>query len=85
MANHLILLISGILSGSLVTYFVMRYRASVYQESAEKQFSRYKKEAVLMKGNIAEKEDLEKMNERLKDEFRNLINEILEAKNQKKN
>jgi DNA recombination protein RmuC len=110
MLNDLLFLISGILSGSLMSWFIMKQRASIYKESTNKQITMFEKEAVLMKDNInskekqintltasvsekdadirnlivkidEQKEDLERMNERLKGEFKNLVREILEEKN----
>jgi DNA recombination protein RmuC len=112
MSNNLLFFITGILSGILISWFIMRQRASVYKESAMQQLTRFEKEAVLLKNNIADKEkrintltvsvsekdadlrnlrvkideqkdDIEKMNERLKTEFKNLANEILDEKSRK--
>jgi len=109
--SHLLIIIAGIISGSLISWLIMKERASLYKESTERQISRFENEAVIMKDNIAskdkhintltasvserdadirnlrekideQKEDIEKMNERLKNEFKILVNEILDKKNQ---
>ena len=56
MLNDLFFLTAGILSGSLVSWFIMKQRACVYRESTDKQITRFEKEAVLMKDNITSKE-----------------------------
>jgi DNA recombination protein RmuC len=56
MLNDLIFLISGILSGSLISWFIMNQKASVYKESTDRQITCFEKEAVLMKNNITSKE-----------------------------
>jgi DNA recombination protein RmuC len=56
MSNDLLFLLAGILSGSLISWFIMKQRASVYKESTERQITRFEKEAVLMKDNITSKE-----------------------------
>jgi DNA recombination protein RmuC len=110
MLNDLFFLVAGILSGSLISWFIMKQRASVYKESTDRQITRFEKEAVLMKDNISskeehintltasvsekdadirnlrvkideQKEDLDRMNERLKTEFKNLAREILDERN----
>ncbi len=106
MLNDLLFLITGVLLGSLFSWFVMKQRASVYKESTDRQITRFEKEAVLMKDDINSKEkhintltasvserdadirnlrvkideqkdDLDKMNERFKTEFKNMAKEIL--------
>jgi len=56
MLQSLIFFITGILSGILISWFIMRQRASVYRESAISQLNRFEEEAVLLKNNIADKE-----------------------------
>ena len=56
MLNDLLLLISGILAGGLFSWFIMKQRASVYNESTKREFSRFEKEAGKMKDDIAAKE-----------------------------
>jgi DNA recombination protein RmuC len=56
MLNDLLFIISGILAGSFISWFVMKQRAFVYKESTNRQLSRFEKEAVLMKDDIAAKE-----------------------------
>ena len=56
MSNELLLLITGMLSGSLFSWFVMKQRASVYKESTDRQINRFEKEAGLMKDDINSKE-----------------------------
>jgi peptidoglycan hydrolase CwlO-like protein len=54
--SHLLIIITGIISGSLISWLIMRERASVYKESTDRQINRFEKEAVLMKDNVASKE-----------------------------
>jgi DNA recombination protein RmuC len=56
MTNNLFFLIAGILSGSLISWFIMKQRASIYKETTDRQINRFEEEAVLMKDNITSKE-----------------------------
>jgi DNA recombination protein RmuC len=56
MSNDLFFFIIGILSGSLISWFIMKERASVYKERTDRQLTRFEKEADLMKDNITSKE-----------------------------
>jgi DNA recombination protein RmuC len=56
MLNDLIFLITGILTGNLISWFIMKQKASAYKESTDRQITRFEKEAVLMKDNITSKE-----------------------------
>jgi DNA recombination protein RmuC len=56
MLNDLLLIIAGILSGSLISWYIMKQRASVYKASTDRQITRFEKEAVLMQDNISSKE-----------------------------
>ena len=56
MLNDLLFLISGIISGSAISWFIMKQKASVYSESTNRQITRFEEEATLMKNNIADKE-----------------------------
>ncbi len=56
MSKELIFLISGILSGGLISWFIMKQKASAFKESTDRQITRFEKEADLMKENISTKE-----------------------------
>jgi len=56
MLNNLFIFISGVLSGSLIAWFIMKQRASIYKKSTNQQINQFEEEAVLMKSNIADKE-----------------------------
>ena len=56
MLNDVLFLISGILSGSLITWLITKQRVSSYRESTNRQITMFEKEAVLMKDSIANKE-----------------------------
>jgi DNA recombination protein RmuC len=56
MSKDLIVLLSGTLTGSIISWLIMKHRVSLYKESTDSQINRFEKEAVLMKENISSKE-----------------------------
>jgi len=57
MSNDLFFFITGIISGGLLSWFIMKQRASVYRKETDKQISRFEKEAVLLKDKISSNEE----------------------------
>jgi DNA recombination protein RmuC len=56
MISEIIFLVVGIILGILISWFIMKQRASVYRESAVQQMARFEEEAVSLKSNITDKE-----------------------------
>ena len=56
MITEIVFLIVGIISGILISWFIMKHRASVYRESALQQMTRFEEDAVSLKSSIADKE-----------------------------
>jgi hypothetical protein len=72
-SDNLLFLILGIAAGSLISRIIVKQRASAFTKSTDRQLNQFEKEAAIrnLQVKIVEQsENSERMNERLKSEFK---------------